>query len=94
MKTSFRGRHEHLKYLKASETARRIVLDPCLIERAREFVENSMACDPHQHAYTSMWRDLLDLPAEEIAAALTEVSCSGTPARSSVMGSPRERWWH
>jgi hypothetical protein len=50
MKTSFRDRHERLKYLKACETARRIVRDPGLIEQARRFVEEAMAPDPHQRS--------------------------------------------
>jgi hypothetical protein len=83
MKTSFRDRHERLKYLKACETARRIVLEPGLIEQARGFLERAMAPDPHQRAYTVMWRELLMLPPEQIAAALVEDSDRGQLLRDT-----------
>jgi hypothetical protein len=83
MKTSFRDRHERLKYLKACETARRIIRDPRLIEQARRFVEEAMAPDPHQRVYTVMWRELLGLPAEDIAAALIEDSDRGQLLRDT-----------
>jgi hypothetical protein len=83
MKTSFRDRHERLKYLKACETARRIVDDPGLIEEARRFVEAAMAPDPRQHAYTLMWRELLSRLSEEIAAALVEDSERGQLLRDT-----------
>jgi hypothetical protein len=83
MKTSFRDRHERLKYLKACETARRIVGDPGLIEQARRFVEEAMAPDPHQRAYTVIWRELPGLPAEDIATALTEDSDRGQLLRDT-----------
>jgi hypothetical protein len=83
MKTSFRDRHERLKYLKACETARRIVGDPGLIEQARHYVEKAMAPDPHQRAYTLIWRELPGLPAEAIAAALLEDSDQGQLLRDT-----------
>jgi len=83
MKTSFRDRHERLKYLKACETARRIIHDPLLVEQARQFVEDAMAPDPHQRAYTAMWRELLSLSSETIAAALIEDSDRGQLLRDT-----------
>ena len=88
MKTRFRDRHERLKYLKACETARRIVQNPDLVAQARRFVEKAMAPDPHQAAYTAVWREWLDRPAPEIAAALVEDSERGQLLRdtSAVFG--------
>jgi hypothetical protein len=83
MKTSFRDRHERLKYLKACETARRIIDDPRLVEQARRFVEDAMAPDPHQQVYTLMWRELLSFPATDIAAALIEDSDRGQLLRET-----------
>jgi hypothetical protein len=83
MKTNFRDRHERLQYLKACETARRIQRDPGLVDQARRFVEERMAPDPHQRAYTSMWRELLRLPEESIAAALIEDSDRGQLLRDT-----------
>ena len=83
MKTGFRDRHDRLKYLKATETARRLVLDPSLVESARRFVEEAMASDPHQAAYAAMWRALLERPAGEIAAALIEDSGRGDLLRDT-----------
>lgn len=83
MKTRFRDRHERLKYLKACETARRIVRDPGLIDQARRFVEEAMAPDPHQRAYTLIWRELLCLSVEDIAAALLEDSDRGQLLRDT-----------
>lgn len=83
MKTSFYDRHERLQYLKACETARRIVRDPSLIEQARHFVERAMAPDPHQSAYAAMWREVLNFPPEAIAAALIEDSERGQLLRDT-----------
>ena len=83
MKTEFRDRHERLKYLKACEIARRVTRDPRLIEQARQFLETAMAPNPHQRKYVSIWRELLDRPAEEIAAALTEDSDRGQLLRDT-----------
>ncbi len=55
----------------------RRVLDPGLIEQARRCMETAMAPDPHQRAYTVMWREPLSLPPEEIAAARIEASDRG-----------------
>jgi hypothetical protein len=82
MKTRFRDRHERLKYLKACETARRIHSDPGLVP-ARQFMERAMAPDPHQSVYTAMWRELLNRPAKEIAAALVEDSDRGELLRDT-----------
>ncbi len=83
MKTSFRDRHERLKYLKACATARRIIHDPQLIEQARHFVEAVMAPAPHQQVYTLMWRELLSLPAADIASAMTEDTDRGQLLRDT-----------
>ena len=83
MKTNFRDRHERLKYLKACETARRIRSDPRLIEQAKRFLETAMATDPHQHAYTVLWREILSLPPETIAEALIEDSDRGQLLRDT-----------
>ena len=83
MKTVFYDRHERLRYLKACEIARRIVRDPRQIEQARRFVEEAMAPDPHQSTYTAMWREILSLPAQDIAAALIEDSEKGQLLRDT-----------
>lgn len=83
MKTGFRDRHDRLKYLKAMETARRLSLDPSLVESARRFVEEAMASDPHQAAYAATWRAMLERPANEIAAALIEDSARGDLLRDT-----------
>lgn len=83
MKTSFRDRHERVQYLKACETARRISGDPRLIEQARRCVEEAMAPDPHQRAYTAMWRQMLSLLASDIAAVLIEDSDRGQLLRDT-----------
>ncbi|MSP02870.1 MAG: hypothetical protein EXR07_17760 [Acetobacteraceae bacterium] len=83
MKTSFRDRHERLRYLKAREIARRLPDEPHMIEQARRFVEETMARDPHQTTYVAMWRALLALPPGDIAAALIEDSDRGELLRET-----------
>ena len=83
MKMVFYDRNERRRYLKACEAARRICLDPGLVEEARRFLERAMAPDPHQRVYTAMWRELLDRPAREIAAALIEDSDRGQLLRDT-----------
>jgi hypothetical protein len=41
------------------------------------------APDPHQRAYTVIWRELPGLPAEDIATALTEDSDRGQLLRDT-----------
>ncbi len=84
MKTVFHDRHERRQYLKACETARRIASDQGLIANARHFVETVMAPDLHQQVYTSMWRELLNEPAENISAALIEDSDRGQLPRDTA----------
>ena len=79
----FHDRHERLKYLKALETARRIMIDPALIDTARVFVRRAMAPDSHQSQYAAMWERLLTRPAHEVAAALTEDSETGRLLRDT-----------
>jgi len=66
----FHDRHERLTYLKAAETARRVLSDPALIGTAIAFVQRFMAPDPHQSRYTAVWLDLLGRSPADIAAAL------------------------
>ena len=42
-----------------------------------------MAADPHQRGYAEMWRALLRLPPEEIAAALIADSAHGQLLRET-----------
>lgn len=42
-----------------------------------------MEPDPHQRTYTLMWRELLDRPAAEVAAALIEDSPRGQLLRET-----------
>ena len=72
----FRDRHDRLKYLKACEVACRIAENPSLIEDARTFLVR-MAADPHQRDYVEIWREMLERPPAEIAAALVEDSERG-----------------
>jgi hypothetical protein len=83
MATRFHDRHEWIDFLKAQEVARRIVADPSMVADARRFLETHMAPDPHQRTYTLMWRELLDRPAVEIAAALIEDSPRGQLLRET-----------
>jgi hypothetical protein len=83
MATRFHDRHEWIDFLKVQEVARRIVADPSMIADARRFVEKHMASDPHQRSYALMWRDLLNRPPAEIAAALTEDSARGRLLRET-----------
>ena len=79
----FHDRHERLTYLKATETARRLVADPALIGTGLAFVHRFMAPYPHQRGYTSLWLHLLARPAAEIAAALTADSEQGRLLRET-----------
>jgi hypothetical protein len=70
-------------FLKAQEVARRILADPSMIADAQRFVETRILLDPHQRAYAIMWRDLLNRPPAEIAAALTKDSAPGRLLRET-----------
>jgi hypothetical protein len=83
MATRFHDRHEWIDFLKVQEVARRIVADPSMIADARNYVEKHMAPDPHQRSYTAIWRELLNQPPAEIAAALVEDSARGRLLRET-----------
>ncbi len=83
MKTVFHDRHEERDYRKALALAERLRHDPTLVANARRYLERFMAPDPHSARYTAMWRDVLDLPAREIAAALIEDSPRGALLRET-----------
>lgn len=54
-----------------------------MIADAQRFVETRILLDPHQRAYAIMWRDLLNRPPAEIAAALTKDSAPGRLLRET-----------
>jgi anti-sigma-K factor RskA len=83
MKTVFRDRHDRIDYLKACEEARRILADPTLLAAARRFLEDAMAPDANQRAHVARWREVLALPAPEVAALLVEDSDRGQSLRET-----------
>ncbi|QJE73102.1 hypothetical protein HHL28_08430 [Aerophototrophica crusticola] len=83
MKTVFHDRHEERDYRKALILADQLRRDASLVANAKRHVERFMANDPHMARYTALWRDLLDLPAHEIAAALVEDTPRGALIRET-----------
>jgi hypothetical protein len=84
LKTEFYDRHERRAYLRAIETAKRIVDSPEVIAHARVFVDRHFRTDPHQRVAFETWRKLLERPPEAIACALLEDSDAGAELRGSA----------
>jgi hypothetical protein len=83
MKTVFRDRHDRVDYLKACEEARRMVADPSVLKSARRFLEEAMAPDESVQAHVALWRDVLALSVEQVAALLVEDSDRGQLLRET-----------
>ena len=77
----FHDRRHRFSYLIAVEHARRIRLDPSLLEAARDHMERRL---PYHRAGEDMWRKLLDAGVEAVVAALLDQSPAGDYARETA----------
>lgn len=76
----FRTRHDRTVYLKACETARRIIADHSLIDDAMQYLASD---DNMPLVYREMWADVLRGSAEDIADALLADSPRGQLLRET-----------
>lgn len=83
-KVSFRDAHERRGYLRAMEIAKRIVDDPAIVQNGKAYLERHVRPDPHQERYYRLWRSIISLAPEEIAAVLLEDSDRGGEVRNSA----------
>lgn len=83
MKAVFRDRHDRVDSLKACEEARRLLADPSLLDQARRFVDQVMAADESMRPHALRWREVLRLPAAQVAALLIEDSDRGQALRET-----------
>lgn len=80
----FRDRNQRYGYLVACENARRILLDPAVLEGGRRHLDRFTAGDPHRrHGYV-LWSALFDEGAEAVAARLTERGARGDYTRETA----------
>ena len=84
MKTQFVDRSDQIRYQKCIEIARRLRLDPSLVDSARAFTERAMAGDPHQLDQYRLWCRVLDRSPGEIADLLLEDTPKGQYARETM----------
>jgi hypothetical protein len=84
----FIDRSQRFSYLLACENARRIADDPSILAGAAEHLERFAGPDPRQREGYRLWRELLDGPAEQIVALLTELSRRGDYARETAPAFP------
>ena len=85
LKQQFYDAHERRAYVRSVEVATRIVNDPSLIARGREFLDRFVRPDRRQARNYLVWDALLNRPPEEIARKLLEDSESGASLRDSAM---------
>lgn len=79
----FHDRHEERTYLRAVETARRILDDPSLIAKGAIHLERFMSPDPRQAACYLLWREVLADGAERLVRRLLADSDEGRALRES-----------
>jgi hypothetical protein len=85
MKELFYDAHERRSYLRAVEIAKRLVDDPSLVARGKEFLERFSRRDPHQTAAYRKWSKILrDAGPEEIARMLLQDSAEGAELRETA----------
>ncbi|MGE0501029.1 MAG: hypothetical protein AB7I79_05130 [Rhizobiaceae bacterium] len=77
-------RSQRLKYLYARETAARLIANPALVERAREYLTTKIAPNPRLRSYYVLWRALIERPADEIAERLLADTAEGEKLRDSM----------
>lgn len=70
LKREFRDGHDRRAYMRSLEIAKRIVDDPSLLLKGRQFLERHVRPDAHQQSVFAIWSAILDLPAREVARIL------------------------
>lgn len=83
LKRSFYDAHEERAYLRAVETARRLLVEPALLERGTEHLERFVRPDPHQARYYALWSETLAQGVTEVVRKLLEDSERGAALRDS-----------
>lgn len=67
LKRKFHDAHERRAYLRAVETARRLLDEPALLGRGAEHLERFMRADPRQSSHYALWREVLAGGEMEVA---------------------------
>lgn len=80
----FRDRNHRYSYLVARETARRIAVDPAVLEAGRRHLDRFSRGDPAQRDGCALWSGLLDAGPEAVVARLTERGERGDYARETA----------
>ena len=84
LKERFHDAHDRRSYLRMVEIAKRIVDDPSLVQRGREYLDRFIRNDPHQQSNCRLWDETLRLPSEEIARQLLSDTPRGAELRESA----------
>lgn len=80
----FRDRNQRYGYLVACENARRVLVEPAVLEGARHHLERFCAGRPERRHGYALWSALLDEGAAAVAARLTERGARGDDARENA----------
>ncbi|MBX6368389.1 MAG: hypothetical protein IRZ04_10415 [Rhodospirillales bacterium] len=76
-------RHARFKRALFEEVCARLRRDPTLVENGRRYMERFMAPDPRMQRYYALWREVIELPVDEICDRLLADTPEGEALRDS-----------
>ncbi len=80
----FHGRNHRFGYLIACEVARRMAVDPTILDVGARHLARFAAADPHQRAGAELWSGLIVSGPNAVIERLTERSARGDHARQTA----------
>jgi len=84
LKTQFHDAHERRAYLRTLEIARRILADPKLLKRGRDYLDRFVRDDPHQRRVYELWIDALRQKPERLVLELVADTERGAHLRETA----------
>ncbi len=84
LKRAFRDAYERRAYLRAFLLAKRLLEQPELVARGRDYLERFVKDDPRQRRSYRLWVDTLRLPTEQIVIDLLSDDPKGAALRETA----------
>jgi hypothetical protein len=77
------SRHMRFKRALLEEVCSRLQRNPELLENGRRHLERFMRRDPRMTRYYALWREVIELPADQVCARLLADTAEGEALRAS-----------
>jgi len=83
-KREFRDAYERRAYLRAYLLGKRLLEEPALITRGRDFLERFVRKDPRQQRIYAMWTEALNFPVDQLVSELLADNTRGAALRETA----------